>query len=259
MPTSRLAQLADEISGSDPGDPSRAISIQRELLRLRDLVRRRCRLDLADCLDAAAAATPDLAQLDPLQARTLRDVVGHLVRLVGRSLEQEPAPARELQPPPALPRARRSASSKGLGELLVRLGIVTEDHVHIAQELHTQSGQPLDRCLVRIGAATKEEVDGAKRLQAHMHRSDVESPRPTLATATGKATPSLRRSRLIDTRLVEVLRSRGLVDDAQLWRARDVQHRLGVRIGEALVHTGAATWQEILEATMVEEEERRRR
>jgi len=135
--------------------------------------------------------------------------------------------------------------------------------VHQALQLAAADGMHFGEALVQTGAATVEDVRAALAYQARCCHEPVPEfdeagpddlysdmhaePQPS---EDGRPTHDLRL--LSDVLLGRILLNEGVIDQDQLARGLQVHHSLGVRLGEALVHIGAADWKDVAMALRIQ-------
>jgi ABC-type transporter Mla MlaB component len=146
------------------------------------------------------------------------------------------------------------------GDLLVKLGLVSEPDLRDALVVAPQFGLPIGRTLVLSGRLTEEELEVAIELQALINQSNysVEQAR-TVAASVRQGTPpalALKNAGVEDsaekTTLGQLLQESGLINAQQLDTAQKASYRSGMRLGRMLVLNGVITHAQLARALDVQ-------
>jgi hypothetical protein len=270
VPLADFQQASRTLCAADANDP-RSLALAKDTVAdLRDAMLRAGSPDLAGCLDAAAII------LEVVLAGDRHDVEGCLatvrrmlsyceVNVAGSGVAAPQPPP--LQPQPAEPplqfsNAELDAAAARLseqpvqsqpsgpstvlgqaliGEILIKLGLVTHEGIEQALEHQRQYGGRIGDVLLRTGAVSEAEMESAAQLQRLIHRQVAEEA--LAETAPGPAAP--QPEMVGGAKLGQILQGRGLITREQLIAGLRIVQTTGCRIGEALVQTGAATWEQI--------------
>ena len=218
--------------------------------------------DLLGVLDGAITVARSLPACPPQALPEVRHHLVELVKVLARAADGQYAPVVEEEPEgfEVVPEdtdaeaAEESArvyreieqeNALVLGEILVQLGLISGEEVALALNAQDTTGKRLGEVLTETGMIGLGDLKTALNLQQHLTKS-------TLVEA--------KSGRLIDEwHLGSILLRSGVIDQATLDRALDLQARSGLRIGEALVELTAVTWDQISEAVRFQSQERRRR
>ena len=169
-----------------------------------------------------------------------------------------------------------------MGELLVELGHVSAAQIRECLDLQGDSGNLLGQVLVEEGYCTDKLIEETARLQRQLRNTStaeslgLKAPEPKAGEPKAGGQELEAKSELKlnfvnkpvergpspfapteETFLGQIMVSQEMIAAEQLERALKVQRASGVRIGEALVEIGAATWDQVEEA--VESQTRLRR
>jgi hypothetical protein len=251
MSSPTLTELARQVSRSDLKNRD----VQGALYdRLQDVRGRMASEhgELCGFLDAAAILVRSLAHLDEGGTEEVREIVKRIVEIVSASSAQsstdtadstaQPAPDTTSAPDVGL----RTLNEMALGQVLVQLGLVSTSDVGYALEYGARSQKRLGESLVELGLATDEDIAQALRLK---HALGTATP-PASTPAASKKRPSAVESILLGEILVHL----GKIDRKALAAALDLQRTQGVRLGDALVELGWASWSDIAEGLRAQEE-----
>ena len=155
-----------------------------------------------------------------------------------------------------------------LGSILMQAGVISPESLSRALQLHSSSGQTLGQCLVQLGAASRAQISSAvayqDRLRDEQQVASSEAPkeerRPAHAIGSGLRLSTKQEGYVQSMHsqvLGEVLIRLGVIDREKLDKALKVQRAANVHVGEALVETGAATWDQIRRGLEVQKRLRR--
>jgi pyrroloquinoline-quinone synthase len=137
--------------------------------QLRDLASREAAPGLADCLDAATALAKSLPKSGSSELQEILKAVSALVELVETSLSHQIASPGAIEP--------ADKSEQGLiknalfGQILVHLGVVTEDQVEAGLELGSRKGIRIGEALAEMGAANTAQIQEALRIQNQLRQA----------------------------------------------------------------------------------------
>jgi hypothetical protein len=152
-----------------------------------------------------------------------------------------------------------------LGEILFEQKILTRDELARALGQQLKTGLPLGKCIVALDLAPEGQVQKAIDLQEGIREWRAVPPFLDARRArNSKLDPvtSTRQGRFIEAMnaylLGQILIRLGTITPEQLDRALQIQIATGIRIGEALVEIGAATWDQIRVAVKVQGDLRQR-
>lgn len=261
----QIAEIVERVANLDVDDPHEHAEIRDQLLELRELLDRISALDLAGCVDAAITITRNIAQVKPKAGEELRRILYRLLQVVEASMpasNAEELPASRFRKLGATPHdeGEEDDSAHGLrlindmllGEVLIQLGVCTQEKVDAALKIQRATNMRLGEAIVHVGAASWEEVDNALRLQGHLAQTGrlearQEGRRGVPSHPPVSAFGDDHLNVLNDMMLGEEMVRTGVITREQLSKALAVQHAAGIRIGEALVETGAATWDQVAE------------
>jgi hypothetical protein len=245
MSSPTLNELEHHVSRSD----LRSRDVQGELLgRLQDERTRIAgqHVELCGLLDAASILVRSLAYIDEAGTEEVREIVTRIVRIVSAYTSTVPG-VRTIAAPIAkqeLPDAGlRNLNEMALGQMLVQLGLVQVEDVERALRHSLTSGKRLGESLVELGSASEADIGQALRLQR--------------ALATACASPALkgkRESAVQSILLGEILVHNGKIDRKALAEALNLQRKQGLRLGDALVELGWASWADVAEGLRIQEE-----
>ena len=135
-----------------------------------------------------------------------------------------------------------------LGELLVERGFVLAGELEAALAEQERTGRKLGEILVARGSLTATQLTRVLVEQAGLRLEDVEPESGDVATPSaetltaGSGAPWLPLGR--------VLVDRGVLREAELREALDVQRKSGRRLGEILVQRGYVTAQALVSAVI---------
>ncbi len=244
-----LSDLASRISQADARDPQTQAVLVDLIQGFRSQIAARQRRFMG-CMDAAATLVRSLATLDEETAKEVQEVAARLLDVVADARARE-LPA--VEPSEQASENKAAVSSEGLEtlndmalcELLVQLGVTTQDQVDRALREAAQTGQAVEDSLYAIGAVGPEDVFRAMKLQQALATAPGEKAAPDTGHAAGTLHAIL---------LGEILVSMGRISREQLDRALEHQRAARVRLGEALVELGYATWEDVAEAVGIQAE-----
>jgi len=259
---SGFESLIELARGSRSADGVGALELHDTLVEARNDPRRPNLGEMVGLLDGAIAMSRALPGFPPPAIPEVRHHLFELVKILGRAAtgEFDPAPERAVEPAPevepAAPeepveeragayRAVEDGNAIVLGEILSQLGFVSPEEVSLAVNAQASTGKRMGEILIETGMISVGDLKTALNLQQHLARNTLVEAR------TGKLVDEWHLGRIL-------LRS-GVIDEATLDRALDLQLQSGLRIGEALVELSAATWDQISEAVRIQSQERRRR
>jgi hypothetical protein len=147
-----------------------------------------------------------------------------------------------------------------LGEILIQLGVLDHDKVDATIKAQKATNMRFGEALVHLGAASWKDVEHGLRLQEHLSRSRMSQSGPArLEALSAKERPpvsafgSEHLNVLNDMMLGEEMIRMGTITREQLKKALGVQNAAGIRIGQALVEIGAATWDQVAEGVRMQE------
>jgi adenylate cyclase len=119
------------------------------------------------------------------------------------------------------------------GDLLVRLGLVTEGQVQEALALQSLSGERVGEALISLGYVRREQLQAALSEALGLVRRDLERPlMGEVLVGLKYLTPeqlddALKRQRTDGRRLGEILVERKVCDHKQIYEALGLQQRMG--------------------------------
>ena len=274
MTAPQFTKLTQRIQAADLTDAHEHAAIRENLIELRSVLQRVSSTELAGCIDAAVTLTRHLGRVRPDAGEELRSILCRLVDLVAGSLPQVTKPTENPEAPAQRHRTIKpnSESDPGLrlindmylGEVLIQLGVLNKEKVDAAVKTQQATGMRFGEALVHLGAASWEDVDNALRLQEHLSKTNrLAQDGPTrLSMVSAKEGPPIQAfgsdhlNVLNDMMLGEEMIRMGTIDRPALQKALDVQSATGIRIGEALVEIGAATWDQVAEGVRMQERHR---
>jgi len=245
MSSPTLNELGRQLSRSD----LRNRDVQVELFgRLQD---ERARIagqhvELCGLLDAASILVRSLAHIDEGGTEEVREIVTRIVRIVSACTSAVPGARATAAPIPEqdIPDAGlRKLNEMALGQVLVQLGLVQVQDVERALQHSLTSGKRLGESLVELGRASEADIDQALRLKR------------ALATASASPAHKGKRPSAVQSILLgEILVHLGKIDRKALTEALDLQRKQGLRLGDALVELGWASWSDVAEGLRAQEE-----
>ena len=280
MSTPQISKLTQRIESCDLADSHEHAAIRDELIELRDVLLRVSSTELAGCMDAAVTLTRHMPQVGERAGHEIRAIICRLVNVVAESLpkvnssegpDPNVAPAmrmRQLKQPQSEPAGRgdnglRLINDMYLGEVLIQLGVLNKEKVDAAIKTQQATGMRFGEALVHLGAASWEDVDNGLRLQEHLSKtSRLNTDGVTRLQMVEKEGPPISAfgsdhlNVLNDMMLGEEMIRMGTITREQLLKALDVQSAAGIRIGEALVEIGAASWDQVAEGVRMQERHR---
>lgn len=275
MTSPRISKLTERIQTCEQKDLNEHAAIRDELTELRDVLLRVSSTDLAGCVDAAVTLTRHLPQVTSTAGVEVKQIICRLINLVADSLPQvakasaAPVPTERVRK--LKPRAEPEGPAEGLrlindmmlGEILIQLGVLNREKVDAAIKTQKATSMRFGEALVHLGAASWKDVENGLRLQEHLSQSRLSQNGPTRSEMlSGKERPpvsafgSEHLNVLNDMMLGEEMIRMGTITREDLKRALGVQNAAGIRIGEALVEIGAATWDQVAEGVRMQERHR---
>ncbi len=277
MTAPQISKLTERIQSCDLKDLHEHAAIRDELVELRDVLLRIASTDLAGCVDAAITLTRHLPQVSGEAGGEVKQIVCRLVRMVGDSLPGQDHPTttperkdgttpamrmRKLQPrqePEDAGGGLRLINDMLLGEILIQLGVLSPEKVDAAVKTQKATSMRFGEALVHLGAASWKDVENGLRLQDHLSRSRM--GRAAAGQGAEERPPvsafgSEHLNVLNDMMLGEEMIRMGSITREQLKKALGVQNAAGIRIGEALVQIGAASWAQVAEGVEMQERHR---
>lgn len=204
MSATKLNDLATRILRSSPVDDGEQKRILRLLNEVRDSVRWSSEQQpVVEYLDAATLLISYLAHMGRIGGSEVRSVVARLIETaakvitegpsvassqeaneaaaaatetLGASLQKQveasaprtaPVPAAPIPttPAPSTNASVRVISDMLLGEVMVRMGHIQNEHIEKALEIQRQTGLKFGEALVKLGVATWEQVQAGLRYQ----------------------------------------------------------------------------------------------
>jgi len=275
MTIQALKALAERTRGIDPSDPAAGPEHERTLAQLCELsefVRANATAPAASCLLAAChalealAAPDDVLAVTPLQhgaaalidavASTLEAAEGRApgpgeggpgpVRLDTAEIADAPrlrVPGVDEDEPDVVAQSRAASDDPLLGEILMRLGHVTQAQVDAALDMHRERGMAVGECLLMTGACAPERVLEALRMQSSLRGGPAREDDADGAPLTPEVKAHFHVT--TDIFLGEVLLGAEMITKEQLEDAMRRHHLQGVRVGEALIALGALTEEEL--------------
>ena len=181
---------------------------------------------LAGLLHGSAVLVKTSGDLGDEAIDHVQKVVLSLVRMVDSLQKEDEAGEGE----------EKNLGDMALGGVLIQLGFVTAGEVQEA--IQNARGRRLGDVLVDQGRVSMEDVERAALLQQ------------SLSSAKNKQAPTPTGQRTGVVRLGHILLRNGVVGREALDEALALQAENGVRIGEALVELGHATWGQVTDAVM---------
>jgi len=196
------------------------------LLAERDRLKAEMEESLAGLLHASAVLAKSSHDLSEEAVEHVQKVVLSLVRLVA-SIQREDEDDSGVE---------KNLGDLALGGLLVQLGFVGASDVKKAMK--SAGGRRLGEVLVDAGLVCREDVERAATLQQSLSAAKNPHRKRDAEEAAGVV------------RLGHILLRNGVIGKKELDEALELQSRTGVRIGEALVELGHATWGQVTDAVM---------
>ena len=251
---SRMHDLARRIEKSNPADPGEQSAILSSLRDLHKALTAAEEQELARHIEAAGLLSSYLARMGELAGREVIDIAVRLLRTAagmkaekahklriagGSSSEKTAAPAD----------AKDLVDDMLLGQILLRRGYVTEDQIEAAVQLQNQKKVRFGEALIELGSVTWEQVVEAVNYQdsclqwraSALEKNGGRVPEPSIVD-----TMDAKSLRLVsDILLGQIMVERGLVSQKALDAALASQRASGMRIGEALVQSGACSWDQV--------------
>jgi hypothetical protein len=249
MTDTTLKHLAAQLVRSNLRNPEAQELIHHRLLGARDRI---AAIDknLSGCLDAAAVLTRSICKIDDGAAEELQKMVVRLVKLVSETCERLDQPegssedGAQLSPAPP-EEGLQTLNELTIGGVLVQLGLVTEQQVDAALQVSMGTSDRLGDVLVKQGLVSRVDVERAQGLRMAMSQTKPTEPaEKEPATDLGPVQAIL---------FGEILLRSGKIDQEQLDRALALKAENGARMGEALVETGAISWQDVSQAVHIQE------
>jgi len=271
MTAPQISKLAQRVEACRLDDLTEHAAIRDELVELRDVLLKASSTELAGCMEAAATLTRHLPQVGERAGEEVKHIVCRLVSLVQESLPTARSAGRDLAPAERYRKLKPSTSEGSdlrlindmlLGEVLVQLGVLSTEKVDAAIKTQQVTGMRFGEALVQLGAASWEDVDNALRLQGHLSdASHSEQEAGPTQAVTVEAPPisafgSEHLNVLNDMMLGEEMIRMGTITREELQEALAIQNAAGIRIGEALVESGHATWDQVAEGVKMQERHR---
>lgn len=243
-----LQDLADQLARSNLRNVDVQNLVHDQLLGMRSRLKTSDE-NLIGPVDAAATLVRSLDALDVETGDEVRNLIVKLVSLVSDACGRRGIPS-QVGTPQATPSSVTNAglstlNDMALGDVMVQLGLVTQDQVDTALIEMTRSGRPLGETLIQIGASTAEDVQRGLNLQHLLSKAD-----PSKSSA-GQRPPASETIHAI--LLGEILVRMGRITHPQLEQALRLQQEDGMRVGEALVELGMVTWADVAEAVRVQD------
>lgn len=144
-----------------------------------------------------------------------------------------------------------------LGEILVQFGTINSSQVCEALELQNRKRMRFGDALIELGAASRSDILSAIGYQEKMRREATGEKAPAPSAALPAFHPVRKDLKLVsDMLLGDLLLRMGKITQQELETGLRAQRATGLRIGEALVQAGIATWKDVEEALRVQNERR---
>lgn len=269
----QVNELARRIARSDPENAAEQRELLELLRALRDRVQGEKAHDVRLRLDSALLLMDYLAHMGGGGDEVLR-IVSRLVA----SLDPFFSPAVTIRKPRAGEgslevtfdgsRGGGSLSDRDeqehklmtdmlLGEILVQFGTINSSQVCEALELQNRKRMRFGDALIELGAASRSDILSAIGYQEKMRREATGEKAPAPSAALPAFHPVRKDLKLVsDMLLGDLLLRMGKITQQELETGLRAQRATGLRIGEALVQAGIATWKDVEEALRVQNERR---
>ncbi len=241
--------LIERIALSTPAQTIYMRGLLDELRALRGALAHAPSQGCGHCIDAAILLMEFMTRSEGVANADAMQVVAWLVRTIDdgglcRSVASADCFTPDVTQHPDL----RLTHECLLGSILVEAKVISTECLERALQLHVASSLPLGRCLIHLGAATPEQIASAVAFQDGLNDGAVLT-RLELRPSPERQGRSPRQQRFAQTMhanvLGEVLIRLGVISSEQLESALRVHLATDLHIGEALVQTGATTWEQV--------------
>ncbi len=214
-------------------------------------------------VEAAVVLLETCGEMRSVNPETLFELLYHLVVGAQNSLSTDAVPGLR----PSAARGRPKPGPAGgllkleqeeeeepghdvrIGTVLKNLGVASATQIDEALAFAKTSGIRLGEALVRIGVATQKQIDKALKVQNQLRygtpmNATARAPEPNLPppAPVDRGGPLRMANEVL---FGEVAVRLGLATQAQVDSALRLKNATGVRIGEALVNSGALTWEDV--------------
>jgi hypothetical protein len=257
--TDRIRTLVKRISETRPVQSARRQALLSELRALRRDMDERSSPDHIHSLDAALLLLEFMGRAEEVATAETLQIVASLVGTIDESAVRTLSPhARKADParpdPDVTAHDLRLTHEYLLGSILLQASVISPESLGRALQLHTSSGLALGQCLIQLGAASPEQIAGAVAYQDRLRDEERSTrgepePEPERPPTRLELKLSPQQHGFVQSMhaqvLGEVLIRLGTITRAQLERALQLQRAANVHIGEALVQSGATSWEHI--------------
>ena len=255
LSVSRMHALARRIEKSNPADTREQGEIHGCLKELHEALRSAKEQELARHVEAAGLLSSYLARMGELAGREVIDIAVRLLRTAaGLKADQahrlRVGKRRSNGKPDSKPvDAKDVVDDMLLGQILLRRGYVTEEEIDASVQLQNLRKIRFGEAVIELGFASWEQV-----VEALNYQDACMQLRASAREKSGGRTPvyseietlEAKSLRLVsDIMLGQVMLERGMISQKALDTALASQRASGMRIGEALVQTGACTWDQV--------------
>ena len=249
----RMHDLARRMEKSNPADAREQSAILESLKELYAALSDAKEQELARHVEAAGLLSSYLARMGALAGKEVSEIAARLLRTAAGLKADKSHQLRVVEKRPGERIDARKEDAKDLvddmmlGQILLRRGQVTEEEIAAAVKLQNLRKVRFGEALIELGAVDEQQVQEALRYQeACVELRNTTTEKSGRKVVYSSEDLTAKNLRLVgDILLGQVMVERGMISQKTLDKALDSQRASGMRIGEALVQTGACTWDQV--------------